>query len=246
MRHPSRYWANSEYAPTPDKTNLTRGPWNYTFTDFGFEATTEDAVSHMQTWVSAADYSFNISWDATSTALHNLGSGTFNFGGANNSQWSLPACRTQGTLTIGDTEFTIDPENSHTWYDRQWGYSKPPTFTWLGLRFPESDISLSVWAIDYASGTSDHEWRFATVRTSLADQILSLNFIPDANSTWTSPSSNNTYPTRWTLEFQNGDSIVVTSARPDQELGTGISAFVHVEGSFLGNQGGSGVVDVLL
>ncbi|EKG14547.1 Hydroxyneurosporene synthase [Macrophomina phaseolina MS6] len=198
----------------------------------------------MATWATAEGYSFNISWDATFTAMHNLGSGTFNFGAGNTSQWSLSACRTAGTLTIDGRDYTIDPDNSLTWYDRQWGYGGPTNFTWFGLRFPESNISLSVWAIDYKTEATADEWRFATARTAHGDLIVPFTFKPGAG-VWTSETTNFTYPSTWELEFRDGEKLVITAVRPDQELGTAFSGFVNVEGTFLGSRGESGVVDVI-
>ncbi|KAF9631042.1 Hydroxyneurosporene synthase [Lasiodiplodia theobromae] len=238
---PSQYWKSFVVEAAVVPKNSTKGPVQYIFEDYGFSAPTEDAVSSMQTWASTTDYSFNISFDATSTAIQNLGTGTFLWGSGLTNQWSLPACRTEGTLSIAGNALTIDPENSFTWYDRQWSSGRPSNFTWFGLRFPDSKTSLSVWAFDY--GTTER--RLATARTPHGDLLLTHTLHADTNNTWTSPSTNNTYPSRWTLDFQNGDHLVITAIRPDQEAGTALTAFANVEGTFLGSSGGVGVVDVI-
>lgn len=256
ITHPSTYLTTSSFVPTPPQPpNTTSGPWSYSFPNYTFSSPSSDSVSRMHTRATSSEkYSFDLSFAATSPALHNLGAGTFAFGTGNNSQWSLPACRTYGTLTIDNGEIlTVDPDRSLTWYDRQWGYvGAPPAFTWMGLRFPDADISASVWAIDYhsddeagAGGENARQWRFATVQTPQGNMILDVAVRPDEGSVWTSPATGKAYASRWGLEFQNGDVVNVTAVRPDQELGTGISAFVGVEGRFMGAEGGFGVVDVL-
>ncbi|KAK0647289.1 Terpene cyclase asqC [Lasiodiplodia hormozganensis] len=246
------YLTTSSFVPTPPQPPpgkaTTSGPWSYSLPNYTFSSPSSDSVSRMHTRASADKYSFDLSFAATSSALHNLGAGTFAFSSGNNSQWSLPACRTYGTLTIGEEEeLTVDPARSLTWYDRQWGYvSAPPAFTWMGLRFPDG-ISLSVWAIDYHHSDDEdaQQWRFATVQTPQGNMILDVAVRPDEGSVWTSPATGKAYAGRWGLEFQNGDVVNVTAVRPDQELGTGISAFARVEGAFMGAEGGFGVVDVL-
>ncbi|KAB2570811.1 Kievitone hydratase [Lasiodiplodia theobromae] len=266
ITNPSTYWKTSTFVPTPPQppANTTSGPWSHAFPNYTFSSPSSDSASRMHTRATSEKYSFDLSLAATSSALHNLGAGTFAFGSGNNSQWSLPACRTYGTLTVrsdGDgggeeeeevQQLTVDPARSLTWYDRQWGYvNAPPAFTWMGLRFPDADISMSVWAIDYhdsssSSSNDTRQWRFATVQTPQGNLILDVAVRPDEGSVWTSPATGKAYAARWRLEFQNGDVVNVTAVRPDQELGTGISAFVRVEGRFMGtDQGGFGVVDVL-
>lgn len=263
ITNPSTYLTSSTFVPTPPQppNATTSGPWSHAFPNYTFSSPASDSVSRMHTRATSSEkYAFDLSFAATSPALHNLGAGTFNFGSGNNSQWSLPACRTYGTLTVSsddgeEVQLTVDSDRSLTWYDRQWGYvGAPPAFTWMGLRFPDApDISVSVWAIDYHDDDEEEEeeaqqWRFATVQTpQQGNLILDVAVRPDeGSSVWTSPATGKAYAARWGLEFQNGDVVNVTAVRPDQELGTGISAFVRVEGAFMGAEGGGfGVVDVL-
>ena len=79
----------------------------------------------------------------------------------------MPGCPISGSLTRNNETVEINPEFSHTWYERQWIYGEMSlNWTWFGLPLngddecPRKDISLWVWN-DKATG---HR-QFATVQT---------------------------------------------------------------------------------
>ncbi|KPM35498.1 hypothetical protein AK830_g11057 [Neonectria ditissima] len=163
-----------------------------------------------------------------------------------------PSCRTTGTLTLNQTVLKIDPENSFTWYDRQYSNGAPiGDWTWFELNFPKSDVKASVWSIN-SNPPFPRNWRFATVRTNEGTHIISFEIEASKDKTWTSPLSNITYALSWNLKFSNGDHLQITSLRDDQETYGNRSATdiayeggVVAKGSFMGQKTGFGVVEMV-
>ncbi|KAK7418167.1 hypothetical protein QQX98_004142 [Neonectria punicea] len=165
-------------------------------------------------------YSYNITWEATSKVLLNGGNGAFAFGPgyANTTQWSLPACKTKGSLTVQNKLLNIDPGKSFTWYDHQKGAGAPQNWTWFELHFPGSSIKASIRVYDLPQ-LSSTTYQFATVRVGKESQyIVASSLTPNLDDTWTSPKTNVTYPLSWRLDFENVDSLLAKSVRPDQEI----------------------------
>lgn len=196
---------------------------------------------------STEHYAYNLTVKATSRAILNAGTGLFSWGAGKTWQWSLPSCETSGTLTVGDSVLEVDGDRSLTWYDRQFGDGGPDTFTWFGIQFPGSNIRASVWVSD--NDVPEQRLRFATVRTDYGLSMVRVNVTEDPEYTWTSPNSNNTYHTKWRLDFGNGDFLDVESVREDQEIYSEDSwvastAFASVKGSFFGQETGYAILDV--
>ncbi|PWY82134.1 hypothetical protein BO70DRAFT_352750 [Aspergillus heteromorphus CBS 117.55] len=115
---------------------------------YGFVSLTPDKLTTMQTWTSHPNVTFNVTFEATTPALINGGTGSFTYGDGPTHEWALPGCRTTGSLVldgggggdsggVGRETVTIIPERSVTWYDRQWGRGMPGSgnWTWFGLHF---------------------------------------------------------------------------------------------------------------
>jgi hypothetical protein len=186
---------------------------------YGFEALSADKVSKQRTWSTNPDVGYDITIEATASALLNGGTGAFTWGSDTCSQWAMPAGRTTGTLTINDTKVNIDPDHSRTWYDRQWGPGAPTTgnWTWFALQFQNSGMRVSAWSVD--NEDPYQRARFATVQTpDGSHQILPTTLVPNTQKMFTSSATNTTYPLEWELSFANGDSLTITSLRPDQEI----------------------------
>ncbi|KAK2780557.1 hypothetical protein CKAH01_00501 [Colletotrichum kahawae] len=138
------------------------------------------------------------------------------------------------------------------------------TWTSLSLLGPRStqDIALLSWILVLSvvsgggfSNPSFDTYRFATVRVGEESQYV-IPFDMEAGGrtcgSWTSAKSNITYPQSWTLSFENGDVLEVQSLRGDQEIygsmklsDTVYAGYVNVSGSFLGQERGFGVVEMI-
>lgn len=227
------------------------GRLNVTTIFFGFLGLSADSIAQQNTWMTTPEYSYNITFQATTEAILNMGGNAFAFGNGNTTEWGLPSAKTSGSFSLNGKSLQIDPGNSFTWYDRQFSYGVPlnGNWTWFELHF--GDIKASVWAID-SPIPERSVWRFATVRTQSGHAILPYNLTSFFNETWTSPASNLTYPLRWKLDFENGDHLDIRTTRPDQEI-AGANAtrdfayegYIEVKGSFLGAESGFGVAEMV-
>ncbi|KAF5016254.1 hypothetical protein F66182_12124, partial [Fusarium sp. NRRL 66182] len=63
----------------------------------GFEGLTDDNVSQMRTYSKHKDVTFDITYNATSKALIDGGTGLFAFGNGKSYEWGFPNCYTEGT-----------------------------------------------------------------------------------------------------------------------------------------------------
>lgn len=216
----------------------------------GMQGLSADSTSTMRTWASFPTFGFNITWASSSKVLLNGGSGMFAYGTGNTHEWSMPAGRTTGTLTLdGKDELAIDTEKSLTWYDRQWGYSAPigGNWTWFELHFADMETKASIWAIDQP-GESDK--RFASVRTEIGTLVVPFELLPDWSRTWTSACSGETYPLAWRLEFGEAGTLSIESGRDDQELCDvgqlpAYEGFVKANGTLLGRTAAFGLVEMV-
>jgi predicted secreted hydrolase len=214
---------------------------------------------------------FNIFFNATTSALINGGVGKFKLGEAIvTSEWGLPACRTSGTLKINGRTKDIDSENSLTWYDRQFGEAASSTsskrsitergrittrttsalnWTWLELHIPATTYKLSIWNID-AEG--EEFARFGTIRKGDGSlDVVPVTWTPDYSLTYTSPNTGNIYPLRWSIEIAGWGSLSVLSASANQEISgpadseTAYEGFVTLTGHFADSDvSGYGVVEI--
>ncbi|KXH65226.1 hypothetical protein CNYM01_13631 [Colletotrichum nymphaeae SA-01] len=219
-------------------------------------STSADLISEMYTTGSTPDYAYNLTWQSTSKVILNGGNGAFTFGPgfANSTEWSVPAGKTSGTLTIGDSNETleIDSTKSMIWYDHQKGAGAPQKWTWFQLHFPNSSTKASIWSYDF--GAPSHQlYQFATVRVGEESQyVLPFDMETRGCGGWASPKSNITYPQHWKLNFENGDMLDIKSIKEDQEIygfqqlsDTVYAGYVNVSGKFLGSEVGFGVVEMI-
>ncbi|KAM6506970.1 hypothetical protein FALCPG4_018782 [Fusarium falciforme] len=248
------YWNDLTYTETQDTSPPSSNLLDIRLSNCGLGSTSEDKISRMYTYGNTENYSYNISWEATSKVLLNGGGGAFAFGPGytNTTQWSLPACKTNGTLTVRDRVLNIDPARSFTWYDHQKGAGAPQNWTWFELHFPDSSIKASIW-VYHLPQLSSTSYSFATVRVGEESQyVVAVDLTPDMSGAWTSPNTNVTYPLSWRLDFENGDYLLAKSVRPDQEiygpkqLGDSVYAgYATVSGRFFGQRVGYGVVEMI-
>lgn len=219
----------------------------------GFEGLTDDNVSQMRTYSKHKDVTFDITYNATSKALIDGGTGLFAFGNGKSYEWGFPNCYTEGTVTVNGQVVTIDPANSFTWYDRQWndGFPSNGNWTWFELHIPNTEYKLSIWAID--DKDSWQGCRFATIRTEDGSQnVVSTTFSPDYTRSWYSNATHTLYAQDWTITVGDYGILRVSSVTQDQEIvghaafDTAYEGFVTFDGLFDGkNVYGYGVVEVL-
>jgi hypothetical protein len=228
---------------------------NLRYGKYGISAKSPDSVSSLQIDGTTPDYSFNITFNATSRLLLNGGTGAFTFGPnySNTSEWGIPAGYTEGILTLNGESQDIDSEKSLSWYDRQLVYNgAPDNWVWFGLHLLNAGIKGSIWS--FTNSETSIRYDFGTFRYGEESQLVFAgNVQPSTSRNWTSSASNATYALSWVLDFEEAGSLIVESITNDQEIydpeGMGIpvyEGFVTVSGSLLGKcANGYGVVEVL-
>ncbi|KAH6984385.1 hypothetical protein BKA56DRAFT_315064 [Ilyonectria sp. MPI-CAGE-AT-0026] len=249
-----KYWSHVDYAALLDSSESASNSLDVRLTNCGIGSNSEDRISTMYNHVSTKDYTFNFTLEASSKVILNAGGGAFTFGQgySNTTQWSLPSCKTRGTITVGDKAIKVNPSKSFTWYDHQKGGGAPQNWTWFELHFPGSSVKASIWVYNLPQ-LSATTYQFATVRIGEESQyIVALEMMANMDNTWTSPKTNITYPLSWTLKFENGDRLVVKSVLPDQEIygskqlaDTVYAGYATASGRFFGQKTGYGVVEMI-
>jgi hypothetical protein len=246
--NPESYWQSSKTVALQGNTTSENGQLSIKGEGFELSSNSDDNLASMVSRGANGQYEYNLTVRATSRVILNAGTGFFNWGKNNTTQWSLPSCQTWGTLSIGNSSYQVNRDRSMTWYDRQYGANGPDGgFTWFGVQFPGSDIRASIWLSD--NEDPEQRLRFATVRTNYGLSIIRFTATVNPDDAWTSPKSNTTYQTKWYLDFDNGDFLEVSSVREDQEIYAqgfmAASAFASVRGRFFGQKKGFALVDVV-
>lgn len=243
----TNFFNHTSYPTNPSST------FNVSLNDGGFQSTSSNNVSTIRTWRTNADVQYDLTFEATSPILYNVGAGEFQWGTGLTNEWGIPAGKTTGTLQVNGSTITIDPARSLTWYDRQWG----PGFvvgnwTWFEFHLgPHGSTKVSVWAWDNLNPAG--ETHFATVRAPNGDHsVFSVTLTPSYTRSYTSSATNITYPLDWEITSPLGETLFVSSFKADQEIvGLAISehayeGFVTTKGTFLNTIGdGFGLVEMV-
>ncbi|KAL7922552.1 hypothetical protein ACQKWADRAFT_320794 [Trichoderma austrokoningii] len=215
----------SQYAvlTTEAQTYGPTGIINFTVPGFTFQSTSAtNPLSSIHTASDISDVDFDLTYELSSPPILNAGDGTFQIEGGTGFQWSMPAGKTTGWLSINNTKVNVDTSRSLTWYDRQWGII-PSSFSWFQVHIPglasdgTEDKFYSIWAWnDIINGNK----QFATHRTGERAQqiVLPVTEVVSSNRIFTSPVTGNTYPLDWTITIPGGPVLSLSSIRPDQEI----------------------------
>lgn len=214
--------------------NNQGGAFNVSTADYYFGSTCPgNATKQLRTASTRSDVQYDITFDLSAPVIFNLGiGGYFQFGQDQTAEWSMPAGRTSGTLVRNGTTITIDPEQSLTWYDRQWNFGAATSFNWTWFELHLNDSShkqpkkMSVWAYD-DKVVGHRQWATIQPEAGINTVLPIVTFQPFGNP-WTSPHTNNTYYQNWNVVLQDGTNLTIHSASNDQELYS--SSFASYEG----------------
>ncbi|KAL7914935.1 hypothetical protein GGI35DRAFT_488816 [Trichoderma velutinum] len=223
------------------------GILNFTTSDYAFASTSAtNALSGIHTYSHVAGLEYDLTFDLSSPPLLNAGAGVFQVGGGLGFQWSMPAGKTTGWVSVNGTKVDVDSTRSLTWYDRQWGVS-PGNFTWFQVHVPgkyasgTEDEVYSIWAWNDAVNGNK---AFATRRTGeQAEQsVVPIDWKVSSNRTFESAATGVVYPLDWTVTVPGGPELQLSSIRPDQEIaGAGIpivsyTGFLDVTATYPGGR----------
>lgn len=178
--------------------------------------------------------------------LYNMGTGYFPmFADARypNSEYALPTIDTTGTLTLNGQTQKL---HGQSWLDRQWGPlpalgTGQAYWTWMGISLSDG-TRMSLWNTTY---TTTNTWVTALAPDG-TQTVTKATVTPDLTDTWTSPATNKTYPTRWTVTIPGlHTTLKVTATADNQELGSVLEASATVTGTHDGQRAtGSSYVEV--
>lgn len=227
------------------------GVFNFTTSNFGFGATSEnDGLSEIRAWSNYNGVQFDFVFETSSPVLLDGGTGSFEVSGGTGYEWSMPAGKTTGSLTLEGTTVTIDTFNSKTWYDREWG-NIPDSWYWFEIHiepmteYPNGAV-LSVW--NWQDSISGNK-QFATVRDdSGTHSVVPVKELkPNLDTVWTSNYTGSKYIQDFDLVLNDGTSLSISSIRNDQELrddantaGAFYEGYMTVTGSYKGIPGAFG------
>lgn len=127
------------------------------------------------------------------------GTGSFPLLGDTQQEYAFPSMRTTGTLTVKGETYRA---SGTTWLDRQWGplslNDKSMHWTWMNLDLPNGD-KVAIW--DYANNKTENSWATVLHPDGSYELATVKPLADDAHRFWTSPTSGNSYPTRWTVDI---------------------------------------------
>ena len=183
--------------------------------------------------------------------LLNGGSAKFHMVGMDIYEYSLPTCKTLGTITIGEKEYQID---GMSWYDRQWQRRMPtipegvnraigkvmehlpkpemafPVWGWMDINMENGDF-LSAWFAVEESG--ENCWG-TVMHPDGSQRMVKLNpVIAQAGEPWGSPDSGAVYPTLYHIQSPEINVDLTVRCHPQcQELYfPGQPMYNHYEGA---------------
>ena len=136
--------------------------------------------------------------------------------------YSLTNLATAGTLTIGTETFRV---TGTSWMDHEFGSADLGAdlagWDWFSIQLADKR-ELMVYRLRHADGSSDQASSGTLVFPDGRTQHLSANDIHlTPLDTWTSPTCNATYPSRWQVSIPSLElSLKLTPLLADQELRT--------------------------
>lgn len=199
------------------------GILNFTAPGFTYGSTSStDPLSGIHTSSNIAGVEFDLNFEQSSPPILNAGTGVFHVAGGTNFQWSMPAGKTTGWISVKGKKVTVDASRSLTWFDRQWGVF-PASFSWFQVHIPgeasdgTQDELYSIWTW---TDPIDGNKQFATRRTGEQAEQSVVPVIEKVSSsrTFTSPATKITYPLDWTINISGGPELRLSSIKPDQEI----------------------------
>ncbi|KAJ5208689.1 hypothetical protein N7449_003068 [Penicillium cf. viridicatum] len=250
-----RFYQTSFVAAVAKNNHTNIEPLNLTLSSgaFGLESVgpATDPSSPLRFFSRVPEAKFDVVFDMSAPVILNAGLGSWLWAGAIQNQWSMPAGRTRGSFVVNDSVLTIDPDQSFTWYDRQWGATQVPTFTWFGLHLAPPDestgkIYFSIWNwVDPVDGNKS----FATVQSQsgISSVVPVVEFSASEENVFHSQATNSTYPLEYDISLLDGTHLHISSVRPDQEyvITNTTSGFYSGVMEVTGSYTGYGVADIL-
>ncbi|MEV7731697.1 lipocalin family protein [Streptomyces sp. NPDC088921] len=143
--------------------------------------------------------SLDLQLKAEGPALKAAGTGSFPLYGKTNYEYALPSMQTTGTLSVQNKNYKVSGE---TWLDRQWGpidfNDTSMRWTWMPIRLPNGD-NLLLW--DSVDSKGENAWATVVHPDGSYDLAAVTPLVEGAHRIWTSPTSGNAYPTRWSIDI---------------------------------------------
>lgn len=185
-----------------------------------------NATKQLRTISTVQDCQYDITFALSAPLLLNTGiGGYYGFGAAQTVEWSMPAGRTTGTLVRNGSTVTIEPDESFTWYDRQWtvasGSFIMPNWTWFELHMNnalnEKTDRVSLWIYDDVS-KGRRQWATTNFEGGM-NGVTAVHSFHSYGDTWTSSNTNVTYAQNWMVTLADGTELDIRSVYGDQEVG---------------------------
>lgn len=177
----------------------------------------------------------------TGPAMNYASTGVFNLvDGVPNYEFALPEMRTSGTLVVDGKKHRV---RGTSWLDRQWGEMplSLTRWTWMNLSMPNGD-KVALW--DTVGSRTKDSWATVLHPDGSYDVVDVEPLVRSASRPWTSPATNQTYPTRWRVSIPalRSELDVRITGNPDQEIETPDgSGYLEAAAAFTGTYDGKKV-----
>lgn len=165
--------------------------------------------------------------------------------------YSIPRLQTDGTLTIGETSYTVSGE---TWMDQEFSTSAlgdgAEGWDWFGLIL-DDNRELMVGQIRQIDGGKDPMFGGLFVYEDASTVYLPADsFTITATDKWRSPHTGATYPSGWevvidadVLGYDEALNLTLTPLMADQEVG-GVPSYWEGAVAISGDAGGYGYAEL--
>ncbi|KAH8800908.1 hypothetical protein F5884DRAFT_685550, partial [Xylogone sp. PMI_703] len=163
-------------------------------------STSPDFISNM-TQISTIDgVEFNLTSVAQGPNFYDAGSGVFNWGNAQTTEWAVPEGRMTGTITIDGNEVTIIPEKSMSWFDRQFGVGFGSSGWNLWIFLLDNGVKVTAWASKAVPG-GDSQFFTTMLFPDGHIEVYPLEEDFHPSQPFTSTVTNITYHGKYTLNI---------------------------------------------
>ncbi|PVH81200.1 hypothetical protein DL98DRAFT_531376 [Cadophora sp. DSE1049] len=173
-------------------------------------ALTPDRFSELSVVSTLPGTEYNLTHVPKGPVLYNGSSGNFIWGTGTTNEFAAPEMYTTGTLTIGDTVVRVIPEQSMTWFDRQWGFGAATQgWNWYAILL-ENGVKLSIWNTNEIEGHPRQS--VATVLYPDGhEEVYPINSDVHASDPFISSVTNLTYYGKYNIEIPlKSTSLFVT------------------------------------
>ncbi len=146
--------------------------------------------------------------------------------------YSMPRLETTGSLSINGEDVAV---RGSSWMDKEFGSNQLDStqtgWDWFSLRLSDGrDVML--YQLRHRNGSRDTAFGSIRYADGTVEHLAGAAWTVTADETWTSPDTDATYPTRWTLTLGGRESLELRAIVPQSEnIATRVRNLFYWEGA---------------